>query len=178
MTTVTANPFAALNLPRAFRLTPDALAAALREHARAWHPDRFVKAGARERREALERSTAANDARRRLERWPSRAAALLVLAGVAVPEGAAAAGPDFLEAQLELREGLQAATAAGDVAALARLRADVSARLGALEAEAAALFDEPAWPERHAGALGGLVVRARFLEAVLADASRASPLGT
>jgi molecular chaperone HscB len=172
---VTIDPFAALGLPARFELDPAALDRAWRARAREVHPDRLAAGappGSDARRRAEEASARLNDARRRLADWPERAHLLLGTTAADLPRLADAA---FLAAQLDAREALDAARAAGDGVAVARWAGEARAALGALEAEVAALFGMGGAPNR--AAVLDRLARARFHQALLADASRAAPPG-
>ena len=71
--------FAALGVPRRFAQDAAELERRFRERARAFHPDRFARAPARERRIALERSARLNEAHRTLVPPRRRAGYLLQL---------------------------------------------------------------------------------------------------
>ena len=102
--------FETLGLPRRFAVDPPDLERRYRELSRELHPDKFATAPAAERRTALERSTALNDAYRTLKDPLRRAAYFLELAGIRLegegPEGRSPIqlSPEFLESFLELRE--------------------------------------------------------------------------
>ncbi|MFL5302625.1 MAG: Fe-S protein assembly co-chaperone HscB [Anaeromyxobacteraceae bacterium] len=166
-----ADAFALLGLPRAFALDPADLDRRHHALARECHPDRFVRAAPRDRREALARATAVNDAHRTLRDPRTRAEHLLRLAGVDVAaEERSACDPGLLEAQLELREALAAARAAGDAATVAAIAAAARARLAAVDAELATLLADAAGVAEVRHAAAAILVRARFDEALAAAA--------
>ncbi len=80
------DPFATLGLPRSYDVDLPAVEKTHRELSRALHPDRFVNAGASERREALSKAVEVNEAWRVVRDPIRRAEALLQLAGAAVGE--------------------------------------------------------------------------------------------
>jgi molecular chaperone HscB len=164
-----ADHFATLGLPRAFALDRAELDRRYREMSRSVHPDRFARASPRERRIALERATAVNAAYRTLREPLRRAEHLLAL------HGTLAAAPDpldaaFLEAQLELRERLEAAHAAGDAAAAAAVAAEARAALAAIDADLGRLLACDAPGAAALSACAAAVVRGRFYEGLAAAA--------
>jgi molecular chaperone HscB len=165
--------FSIFGLPRVFALDPALLEQRFRDLSRQLHPDRFARAEPRERRLALERATRLNDAHRVLRDWRLRGAALLRLAGQD-PAGAGRSfhDPEFLEEQLAWREALALARAGGDATALAELGARARARLAALEAECARLFEGPDWPSDTAWEIALRLARARYYDQLTADAER------
>jgi molecular chaperone HscB len=166
-----ADPFAALELPRAFALDPALLEARFRERCRQLHPDRFARADPRERRFALERATRVNDAWRTLRDPRRRAAALLRLLGRdPAAEARAGEAPEFLEALLAVRERLALARAAGDGAARREVAALARTRLAALDDEVARLFAEGDPGLETLDAIARALARARYWEALAEDA--------
>lgn len=116
--------FAALELPRTFQLSLEVLEAAFKRISRQIHPDRFATASDRERRYALEHSTAVNDAWRTLRVPIKRAEYLLGLWGRPVNDQTGRTIPlpmHFLEQVMELREALGDIKARSDAAALTQL---------------------------------------------------------
>jgi molecular chaperone HscB len=105
-----ADHFETLGLPRRFAVDLPDLERRFRELSREVHPDRFATASPPERRAALERSTALNDAYRTLKDPLRRATYFLELNGLRLegegPEGRSPIQlrPEFLESFLELRE--------------------------------------------------------------------------
>src|SRR5258708_14052283 len=81
------DPFATLGMARGFEIDLGAVERAHRELSRALHPDKFVRAGASERRAALDKAVEVNEAWRIVRDPIRRAEALLRLAGVVVVEG-------------------------------------------------------------------------------------------
>src|SRR5207342_2380938 len=101
--------------PPAFSLDPGMLEKAYREIQSRVHPDRFARAGDAERRASLQWTTRVNEAYRVLKDPVQRAKHILDLHGVDVAFETNTQMPtDFLLAQLELREELEAATAKKD----------------------------------------------------------------
>jgi molecular chaperone HscB len=167
---VTVNPFATLGLAPRFDVDLAAVERTHRELSRALHPDRFVGAGASERRAALTRAVEVNEAWRVVRDPIRRAEALLALAGAPTgEEGTPHAPPDpeFLMEMMEQREALAEAREARDLGRVQVLAGAIEARsrsvLGTLEAgfargEAASL----------AGKLSELRFYRRFLDEVSA----------
>ena len=127
--------FETLGVSRRFTLNPQELEQRHRDLSRALHPDRHVSAAPAERRVAMERAIAVNDAFRTLRDPLARALALLKLRGVTIEEGERAS-PALLMEIMELREELESAR--GKSEKIARLRGDVSAHI---EREHRALAD-------------------------------------
>jgi molecular chaperone HscB len=182
--------FAALGVPRRFDQDAAELERRFRERARAFHPDRFARAPARERRIALERSARLNEAHRTVVPPRRRAVYLLQLlaagdepppydtrvprdrpppygAGEARAAGQTVTDPALLEEQLAIRERIEAARAAGDAAELARLAGGLSSRLAAIDHRLGELLagDAPAVEARRAASR--LLDEARLLERAL-----------
>ncbi|MGD0525297.1 MAG: Fe-S protein assembly co-chaperone HscB [Polyangiaceae bacterium] len=162
------DPFATLGLPRRFELDLAAVEKTHRELSRALHPDKFVNAGASERRAALSKAVEVNEAWRVVRDPIRRAQALLELSGVAVgEERAGASDPEFLMEMLEQREALAEAKQAKDLARVHAMAEVIEARSRAVEqalgegfarGEAASLV----------GKLGELRFYRRFLDEVSA----------
>lgn len=175
-----ASPFAIFGLPERFAIDGDDLVARHRKLSRQLHPDRFTRSDPRDKRRALEWTTALNDALRALRLPEDRAALLLRRRGVdfAAESGQDAPGRlplDFLESVLEEREALAEAMAAGDHGAAEALAARMKARIELGRASLGPLFDrieaaeaagegEEAAIEAAAEALARLRYAARFLE--------------
>jgi molecular chaperone HscB len=165
---VKVDPFATLGLPRSYDVDLPAVEKTHRELSRALHPDRFVNAGASERREALSRAVEVNEAWRVVRDPIRRAEALLQLAGAAVgEEKAPPTDPEFLMEMLEQREALSEAKQAKDLARVHEMAKAIEARSRAVEqalgegfarGEAASLV----------GKLGELKFYRRFLDEVSA----------
>lgn len=162
------DPFAILGIAPSFDVDLTALEQTHRELSRALHPDKYVGAGASERREALSRAMEVNEAWRVVRDPIRRAEALLAREGVTVAEDRAPpADPEFLMEMLEQREALSEAIAAKDRGGVAKLAAAVRARAGAAEravADAFAAKATAAVVER----LGELRFFRRFLDEVSA----------
>lgn len=120
------DPFRTLGLPARFAQDEAAMHARYRELARAAHPDRFATAPPAERRAALARAVALNDAWRAVREPLHRAEAIVRLRG-GDPEGAVT--QEFLVDLMERRERLAEARAAGDRAVLVALAAHAQARM-------------------------------------------------
>jgi molecular chaperone HscB len=165
---VSVDPFATLGLPRAFDVDLAAVEKTHRELSRALHPDRFVSAGASERKAALSKAVEVNEAWRVVRDPIRRAEALLLLAGVAVGEDREPrVDPEFLMEMLEQREALAEAKAARDLARVHALAGAIEARSRQVEK---ALGDRFSHGETTAlvGKLGELRFYRRFLEEVSA----------
>ena len=134
--------FELFGLPERFELDDAALEARYRTLAAQFHPDRSAAASAFEQRQAVMMASAVNQAYQALKDPLERAAYLLELRGINAdaPEHTAYA-PEFLMQQMEWRETLAEARAAGDTAALNALERQVSAEQTALYGQLAAAFD-------------------------------------
>jgi molecular chaperone HscB len=170
--------FEVFGLPDRFHLDVAALEKRYRELSKKVHPDRFAKAGARERRFALEQSTMLNQAFKGLKDATSRAAFLLKKQGFSTPAddaGKPGAGQklplEFYEEVIEDREALLEAKDVGPEAVqtlaariLARQQATVDAVDRAFSAwEASHSRDDLAPAETE---LAKLRYYARFLDEV------------
>jgi molecular chaperone HscB len=165
---VKVDPFATLGLPRSYEVDLPAIEKTHRELSRALHPDRFVNAGASERRAALSKAVEVNEAWRVVRDPIRRAEALLELAGAAVgEERATATDPEFLMEMLEQREALAEARQAKDLARIHAMAKAIEERSRSVEqalgegfarGEAASLV----------GKLGELRFYRRFLDEVSA----------
>ena len=128
------DPFATLGLPRRYDVDLPAVEKTHRELSRALHPDRFVNAGASERRDALSKAVEVNEAWRIVRDPIRRAEALLELAGAAVgEERASATDPEFLMEMLEQREALAEAKQAKDLARIQEMAKAIEGRSRAVE---------------------------------------------
>ena len=130
------DPFATLGLPRSYDVDLPAVEKTHRELSRALHPDRFVNAGASERREALSRAVEVNEAWRVVRDPIRRAEALLQLAGAAVgEEKQPPTDPEFLMEMLEQREALSEAKQAKDLARVHEMAQAIEGRSRAVESQ-------------------------------------------
>ncbi len=158
-----ADAFAALGLPRRYAVDPAELERRFRELSRRVHPDRFARAGARERRCSQERSARLNEALRVLRDPRRRAEHLLALRGRDPrAEARSLQDPEFLEEQLAAREALEEARAGGDEAARRRLAGAARERLARLADELAALFGELEAGRDRSAEIALRLTRARY----------------
>ncbi len=153
--------FSLFRLPTTFALDGNALDAAYRQVQSEVHPDRFATANDAEKRQAMERATAANEAYQTLKNPLARGRYLLQLAGVDTQEETNTAMPvDFLMAQMEWREAVAEARAAHDVERLEALSADARQDVAELVRQLGHALDG-----EHDHAAAALLVRKlRFLE--------------
>lgn len=133
--------FAVLDLEPRFALAPERLEQAYRALAARVHPDRYATGTSSEQRQALSLAADANEAYRTLRKPAPRARHLLSLRGVEVSEQSNAVTAAFLLEQMEWREALADARAAGDADALSNLHSSVRARAAMLHARLEALLD-------------------------------------
>ncbi|HJV07697.1 MAG TPA: Fe-S protein assembly co-chaperone HscB [Chromobacteriaceae bacterium] len=153
--------FSLFGLPARFALDLPALEQAWRTAAAEVHPDRYASHGEAEKRMALMMATRVNEAYRTLKSPLARARYLLQLRGVDTQEETNTSMPtDFLMAQMEWREGIEDAKAAGDVDALEALSRDLRGETRQLENLLEQALDQQA--DLDAAAL--LVRKLRFLE--------------
>ncbi len=129
------DPFAILGIARTFDIDLAALEKSHRQLSRAVHPDRHMGAGASQRREALARAMAVNEAWRIVRDPIRRAEALISLSGLPVAEGKVE--PEFLMAMLEQREALAEARSTHDLGAVRALGGSIQARAAQVERELA-----------------------------------------
>ena len=134
--------FTLFGLPETFQIDENALETRYRALAANCHPDKFASASAFEQKQAVMMAAAVNEAYRILKNPIDRAASLLMTQNIDAdaPEHTAFA-PEFLMQQMEWRETLAEARAAGDTAALNALERQVSAEQTALYGQLAAAFD-------------------------------------
>ena len=163
-------------LPRAYDVDVPALEKQYRGLSLQLHPDRVAQADARERLKALEGTTALNEAFKTLKDPVRRAFYLLKLQGVDLDREDAGAQKDmpleFLEEVMELREALDHARKAKDVAKAQKMGEDVTKRRNAALEEAKAALakleagrDEAAL-QNASHALARVRYFTRFLEEV------------
>jgi molecular chaperone HscB len=123
------DPFETLGFEPVFDLDTALLEHRHRELSRALHPDRYAGRAASERREALGRAIAVNQAFRSLKDPVARAEALLARHGnVANESGGPPADPMLLMEVLERREALGDAKRKGDLEGVRRLAGEVRER--------------------------------------------------
>jgi molecular chaperone HscB len=122
------DPFATLGIPPSFDIDLGSVEKTHRELSRALHPDRYIGAAPSERRVALERAVAVNEAWRVVRDPIARAEALLRLRGVDVDERTEPqASAEFLMEMLERREELADARRGKDLAAVRRIAGSIEA---------------------------------------------------
>jgi molecular chaperone HscB len=136
------NHFELFGLQPRFGIDADTLDRAYRDLQTEIHPDRFAHAGEAEQRLAVQWATRANEAYRTLADPGGRAAYLCQAHGVALNAESNTAMPrEFLLQQMEWRDALDEARAAGDRGALCSLRRELNAARAALLAEIGAAID-------------------------------------
>ena len=167
------DPFAALGIPRRFDLDLKAVEKTHRDLSRALHPDKYVGAGASERKESLSKAVEVNEAWRTVRDPVKRAEALFSLAGIAVGEtNEPKASSAFLMDMMEQREALAEARASKDEAAVSRLAAEIEQRKESVEKALAEGFSAADGDQEKLASvitkLGELRFYKRFLEEVSA----------
>lgn len=156
--------FALFELPRTFRLDRTALDARYRAIQAQIHPDRFASAGDAERRLSLQWATRINEAYQTLKKPMSRARYLLHLAGQDVDAESNTAMPtEFLVEQMEWRESVAEARAAGNHRELEHLQHRLKHDIDECYAEIATLFDD----HRDLEQVAEKVRKVMFLEKLL-----------
>jgi molecular chaperone HscB len=158
--------FELFGLTPAFALDAEALEASYREIQSQVHPDRFAHAGDAERRASLQWTTRVNEAYRTLKHPVERASHLLALHGVDVAFETNTAMPaQFLMHQMELREALEDAVQAKNLAALESLQRKLDADKAALESQIAGAIDA----QKDYARAAGLVRELQFLHKLEAE---------
>lgn len=149
MASSSSNHFDLFELPVRFALDQQALDQAYRTIQAQVHPDRFAGSDDAQKRVAMQWATRANEALQTLRDPLKRALYLLQLRGVdAQAEHDTSIAPDFLMQQIEWREAIEDAAAAGNVnaldAVLAELRDASRIRFDKLEGWLDSGADQPA----------------------------------
>lgn len=135
--------FELLGLTPGFAIDREALDRAWREVQARVHPDRHAAGSAQERRVAMQWASRANEAYRVLRSPLARARYLCERAGVDLQvETNTAMAPAFLMQQMEWREALDDAKAAGDPAALEALAGELAAARRRMVSEVGGLLDD------------------------------------
>ncbi|HZO12347.1 MAG TPA: Fe-S protein assembly co-chaperone HscB [Polyangiaceae bacterium] len=123
------DPFETLGIEASFDLDLDSLAERHRALSGALHPDRYASRTAGERRLALEKAVAVNEAWRTLRDPVKRAETLLRRSGVEVGEtGEPKPSPELLMEMMEIREELAEAQAKRDLDRIHKLADRMRAR--------------------------------------------------
>lgn len=157
------NHFELFGLAPAYALDAERLDRTYREIQAQIHPDRFAQAGEAERRASMQWTTQVNEAYRTLKSPLQRARYLLELNGIDVGfETNTAMPPDFLMAQMELRETLEAAVADRKVDALNQIQNDLSKQKHALELQIAESIDRHGQYKESVEAVRKLMFLERF----------------
>lgn len=161
--------FELFDLPPAFELDVAGLQPRYRELQRRFHPDRFAAGPAEAQRAAVAKAADINTAFQVLKDPVQRARHLLALAGHPLnSEAATVSDTDFLMAQMELREQLDEAGGADE---LAGLRGEAEDWLGNLGREFAVDHREGDWAEA-ADTVRKMQFMSRFIEEVRAREAR------
>ncbi|MDD2721966.1 MAG: Fe-S protein assembly co-chaperone HscB [Gallionella sp.] len=155
------NHFQLFGFEQSFRLDSAALESRYRALQSEVHPDKAAQLGESAQRIAMQQSTRVNEAYQTLKSPLRRARYLVSLHGVDTQEETNTAMPvDFLMAQMELREAVEAAVSERDIGALEGLEAHMKAETRQLEAQLAVKIDT----EQDYAAAAGLVRKLRFME--------------
>lgn len=147
---VATDPFELLGVPARFDLDKAEIEARQRDLSKALHPDRFATASAVERRAALNKAMAVNEAVRTLKNPVSRGTALLTRVlgpGAASETPEVRVPPSLLMEVMEWREELSNALSRRDQATVTRIAQTAAARRELVVSELtqtfAALTHEP-----------------------------------
>lgn len=153
--------FALFGLPRAFRIDAAKLDQAYHAMQGKVHPDRHAHLSETERRLSMQWATQVNEAYRTLKQPLARAHYLLRLAGAETgDESNTAMSPAFLMEQMEWREAVAEARAAGDHHELEKLRQRLERHAAALRGEIETSLDA----KRDYAAAADAVRRLMFIE--------------
>ena len=121
------NHFELLGLPARYTVDAASLERGYRDLQSRVHPDKYAAASEPERRVAMQWAARANEAYRTLRNPVERARYLLALKGFDTEEESnTSMPPDFLMQQMEWREAVSEARAAGDASELGRLQASLA----------------------------------------------------
>ena len=162
--------FALFDLPRVFRIDAEALDRRYREIQAQIHPDRFADADETQRRLSLQWATKANEAYQTLRKPLARARYLLQILGHEVNAQNNTAMPTaFLIEQMEWRETVAEARAAGKVAELEEEALRARDQIERVYGELAENLDE----QGDYQAAGDKVLRLMYLEKLLMDINEA-----
>lgn len=135
--------FGLFGLEAKFRLDEAKLERAYREVQAQVHPDRYAHLSDSEKRLSMQWATRVNEGFQTLRRPLSRAQYLLTLNGVDPGlETNTAMSPEFLMEQMEWREAVEEALAAGDASELETLRLRLRAQSRELVDELAGMLDD------------------------------------
>ena len=127
------NPFKLFGIEPIFEIDETQLAATFRGLQRAVHPDRYANASDQERRWAIERAAAVNNAYQILRDPIKRASYLLSLQGITIEDRNTIVDPNFLIEQIELRERLEAALDSSDpIHEIATIKFDINKNFSSL----------------------------------------------
>jgi molecular chaperone HscB len=153
--------FALFGLPRAFRIDTARLDQAYHAMQGKVHPDRHAHLPETERRLSMQWATQVNEAYRTLKQPLARAHYLLRLAGAETGhESNTAMSPAFLMEQMEWREAVAEARAAGDHHELEKLMQRLEKQGAALRGEIETSIDR----QRDYAAAADAVRRLMFIE--------------
>jgi len=145
------NHFQLFGVPARFELDTGALEERYRELQREVHPDRFAAASQAEQRISMQLATRVNEAYQTLKSPLRRAGYLLLLNGVDPEfETNTAMPPEFLADQMEKREALEAAAAAGDREGMIAFSSELRLEQDALLARIRRQLDTSDWAEAAA----------------------------
>ena len=154
------NHFQLFGVPARFDIDTVALEERYRELQREVHPDRFAAASQAEQRVSMQLATRVNEAYQTLRSPLLRAGYLLALSGVDPEfETNTAMPPEFLADQMEKRDVLTAAAAAGDWERMIALSSDLRLEQDALLARIARQLEAGDWAQAAA-----TLRRLKFLE--------------
>ena len=159
--------FELFGLPVGFAIDRATLDAAYRELQNRVHPDKFATGSDAEKRVALQWAARANEAYRSLLDPAKRAAYLCELRGADLhAKSNSPMSPEFLMQQMDWRESLEEARAAGDSAALEKLDSERKAARSILLARIENLLDQSTDVQHAAESVRQLMFLEKFGEEV------------
>ena len=166
------DPFTVLGLPPRYSLPMKEVEQRHRDLSRALHPDKHTAAAPAERRAALERAMAVNEAFRAVRDPLARALALLDRHGLSIVDGERAPHALLLEV-MTLRESLDEARGAPE--RVEALRESVRAHVAAEEAVLAAAFDVDAPSAEALHRARGAAVKLKYFRRFEEEADAMEP---
>ncbi|WP_018861790.1 MULTISPECIES: Fe-S protein assembly co-chaperone HscB [unclassified Thioalkalivibrio] len=164
------DPFEQFDLPVAFEIDRQQLAERFKRLQAELHPDRFVLQGDQARRMAAAMAADVNEAYAILDDDYRRAVALLERAGIKFDaERDTSQNIEFIEAQIEWRERLEEAEAAGDREELDAVGMELEKARDEARSKVAEALADPASPGAQAK---DRVFELRFFDRLLAELKR------
>jgi len=166
------NHFELFDLPQQFTLDAADLQQRYRQLQQKLHPDRFANSGERDKLVAVQRSAQLNDAYQTLRKPLSRAEYILTLRGIDLRhEQQTIKDPEFLMAQMEWRERIEAVAQSHDqLAEVAAAEQDLVAETNALQKHLEDLLEHD--DAEHNEAAANQVRKLKFMHKLRAELER------